>query len=67
MRAVGEPACGKSIEALGYLQRPGFAGINVSDVHARRIGISDELSIGRYRRRNDGRLAGIRGDALLGD
>src|SRR6516162_2458086 len=39
MRAVGEPACGNSIEPLGQLQRPDFTGVNVPDVHARSVGI----------------------------
>jgi hypothetical protein len=65
MRAVGEPACGNSIEPLGQLQRPDFTGVNVPDVHARSVGIGDILAIERYHGCIDGRLGWIRRDLLL--
>src|SRR6516165_3250015 len=66
MRAVWEPACGSSIERLGQLQRPDFAGINVPDVYACGVGIGDILAIERYHGCSDGRLGRVRRDLLLG-
>ena len=66
MRAVGEPACRNSIEALGQLQRPDFAGVNVPDVHTCGVSIGDIFAIERYYCCIDGRLGWVRCDLLLG-
>src|SRR5215467_12809886 len=59
MRAVGKPAGRNSIEALGQLQSPDFAGIDKPKVDTCRVRIGDILAIRRYDGCSYGRLGWV--------